>query len=56
MFADGSSGIVNFSEYLDRGGVLKNFRGIQFFRCFKVNDELGTLTWENEIIIAPETL
>jgi len=55
-FGDGSSGVVDFSEYLDRGGVFESFRDIQFFRRFSVNDELGTLTWDNEIDIAPETL
>jgi hypothetical protein len=55
-FGDGSSGVVDFSEYLDRGGVFESFRDIQFFRHFRVNDEFGTLTWENEIDIAPETL
>ena len=28
----------------------------EFFRKFSVNEELGVLTWENEVDIAPETL
>jgi len=55
-FADGSTGTVDFSEYLDRGGVFEAFRDIDFFKHFTINHELGTLTWQNEIDIAPETL
>jgi hypothetical protein len=29
---------------------------MEFFRRFSVNDELGTLTWDNEVDVAPETL
>ena len=53
-FDDGRRGIVNFAPYLKRGGVFKRFRDL--FREFCVNAELGTLTWGDEIDIAPETL
>jgi len=53
-FSDGRTGVVDFSEYLDRGGVFEAFRDIHFFRRFRVNDELGILTWEKGIDIAPE--
>jgi hypothetical protein len=56
VFEDGRTGVVDFSEYLDKGGVFEAFRDMQFFKSFTVNHELGTLTWENEIDIAPETL
>jgi len=55
-FDDGKSGVVDFSKYLGRGGVFERFRDIEFFRSFKVNPELGVLTWDNEIDVAPETL
>jgi hypothetical protein len=55
-FSDGKTGTVDFSDYLERGGVFEAFRDINFFQHFKVNHELGTLTWQNEIDIAPETL
>jgi hypothetical protein len=55
-FDDGKQGIVDFTPYLKRGGVFKRFRDLAFFREFHVNEELGTLTWGNEIDIAPETL
>jgi hypothetical protein len=55
-FHDGKRGVVDFSKYLDRGGVFERFKDIEFFRGFSVNVELGTLTWENEVDVAPETL
>jgi len=55
-FDDGNSGVVDFSKYLEKGGVFGRFRDISFFRRFSVNEELGTLTWDGEIDIAPETL
>lgn len=55
-FDDGQRGIVDFTPYLKRGGVFKRFRDLTFFREFRVNEELGTLTWDDEIDIAPETL
>ena len=36
--------------------VFKRFRDLTFFREFIVDEELGTLTWGDEIDIAPETL
>ena len=54
-FDDGKRGIVDFTPYLKRGGVFKRFRDLTFFREFRVNEELGTLTWGDEIDIAPET-
>ena len=49
-------GIVDFSEYLLKGGVFDRFKDIDFFKNFSVNDELGTLTWRNDIDVAPEKL
>ena len=55
-FDDGRRGIVDFSRYLERGGVFERFRDIAFFRNFSVNRELGALTWGGEVDVAPETL
>ena len=55
-FDDGKKGIMDFSKYLNRGGVFQRFQEIDFFRRFKVHPELRVLTWEDEIDIAPETL
>ena len=53
-FDDDQRGIVDFSKYLERRGVFERFRDIEFFRNFVVNKELGILTWNNEIDIAPK--
>lgn len=55
-FEDGKIGIVDFSKYLDKGGVFDRFKNIDFFKSFKVNSELGVLIWEDEVDVAPETL
>lgn len=56
VFDNGRGGVVDFSRYVERGGVFERFRDIEFFRKFRVNEELGVLTWESEVDIAPETL
>ncbi len=55
-FEDGASGVVDFSKYLSKGGVFEKFKDIEFFKDFKINAELGVLTWGNEVDTAPETL
>jgi hypothetical protein len=55
-FDDGKSGVVDFSHYLDKGGVFDRFKDMAFFKTFKINEELGVLIWQDEIDIAPETL
>jgi hypothetical protein len=55
-FDDGKGGVVDFSTYLNRGGVFDRFKDITFFRNFTINQDLGVLTWQDEIDIAPETL
>ncbi len=55
-FDDGKRGVVDFTKYVDKGGVFERLRDVAFFRGFSVNGELGTLTWADEIDIAPETL
>ncbi|MCF8038436.1 MAG: DUF2442 domain-containing protein [Desulfohalobiaceae bacterium] len=56
MFEDGATGVIDFSKYLSKGGVFKKFKDIEFFKDFKINEELGVLTWGDEVDIAPETL
>jgi hypothetical protein len=55
-FDDGKSGVVDLSPYIERGGIFERLRDQDFFRNFEVNEELGVLTWNGEIDIAPETL
>jgi len=55
-FDNGKKGVVDFSEYLLKGGVFDRFKDIDFFKDFSVNDELGTLTWRDDVDVAPEKL
>jgi hypothetical protein len=49
-------GVVDFKKYVEKGGVFEGLKDVEFSRGFSVNGELGTLTWADEIDIAPETL
>jgi hypothetical protein len=55
-FDDGKGGVVDFSKYLKKGGVFSRFKDINFFKNFSLNRELGVLTWQDQIDVAPETL
>ena len=55
-FSDSIRGIIDFSEYLDRRGLFKKLNDFDFFKNFRVNNEIGTICWENGLDISPETL
>lgn len=55
-FDDGNCGVVDFSKYVNRGGVFERFKDMEYFKRFTVDPELGVLIWEGGIDIAPETL
>lgn len=55
-FEDGTKGIVDFSQYRSRGGVFSKFNDMEYFKNFRINKELGVISWENGVDIAPETL
>jgi hypothetical protein len=56
QFDDDARGVVDFSRYVDRGGVFERFKDVEFFRSFRIDAEAGTISWGDEIEIAPETL
>jgi hypothetical protein len=56
IFEDGEAGIVDFSSYIDKAGVFSRFKDINYFKNFKVDPEIKTLVWSDEIDIAPEVL
>jgi hypothetical protein len=55
-FDDGKSGVLDCKPFIDKGGVFSKLRDPEFFKSVKINSELGVLTWDDEIDIAPETV
>jgi hypothetical protein len=55
-FADGKSGVVDFGKYIKKGGIFNKLADVKNFKRFTINRELGVITWDGEIDIAPETL
>jgi hypothetical protein len=39
----GATGIIDFLKYLSSGGVVERFKDIEFFKSFKIHEELGVL-------------
>jgi len=54
-FSDGTEGEIDLSGEID-GEVFELLREISFFRQFRVDPELHTLTWPNGADFAPEFL
>ena len=56
-FADGASGEVDFSRFIERGGVFSVLQDAAEFRAFTIDPVWNTVTWQNgELDMAPETL
>ena len=55
VFEDGKSGILDCQPIIAKGGVFTKLRDPQIFSKATVNEELGVVTWGDEIDIAPET-
>jgi dipeptidyl aminopeptidase/acylaminoacyl peptidase len=55
-FEDGSTGEVDLSDLVSRGGVYAPLRDPAYFRQARVDPEGGTIAWPNDTDVAPETL
>jgi len=55
-FENGRKGTVDFSSYINKGGVFGRFSDLSYFKKFSINKELGVLCWPDGLDIAPETL
>ena len=55
-FENGRSGVVDFKKFISKGGIFNKLSDLDFFKRFQLNQELGVITWDDEIDVAPETL
>lgn len=54
-FDDGKSGVLDCKPIIAKGGVFARLRNPEVFERVKINPELGVVTWDDEVDIAPET-
>jgi uncharacterized protein YabN with tetrapyrrole methylase and pyrophosphatase domain len=54
-FDDGNSGILDCKPIIAKGGVFSVRRHPHVFNKAEIHKELGVITWNNEVDIAPET-
>lgn len=54
-FEDGAEGEVDLSAEL-YGPVFEPLRDVEYFKQFRVDPELGTISWPNGADLAPEFL
>lgn len=55
-FENGKSGVVDFQSYTERSGLFAKLADSDYFKAFTVNADIGTLTWNDELDVAPDTL
>ena len=56
-FTDGKKAELDFqSRILGRGGVFTPLEDVDFFKRVRVDTEIGTLVWPNEVDFCPDVL
>jgi hypothetical protein len=56
-FTDGTKGELDFEKRIvGRGGVFAPLENIAFFSQVKVDREVGTIMWPNEVDFCPDVL
>ena len=55
-FDDGKTGILDCKPLIAKGGVFAKLSDPNVFRKAGINRDLGVVTWEDEVDIAPETV
>ena len=54
-FDDGKSGIIDCKPLIAKGGIFSRLSNPQVFKRARINQDLGVVTWDDEVDIAPET-
>jgi hypothetical protein len=56
-FADGKQAKLDFRDRIvGRGGVFAPLEDLEFFKRVRVDPEIGTLVWPNEVDFCPDVL
>ena len=56
-FADGKQARLDFKDrVVDRGGFFTPLEVVEFFQRVRVDPEIGTLVWPNEVDFCPDVL
>ena len=56
-FTDGTKAKLDFKDRIvGRGGVFAPLENIDFFKQVKVDPEIGTIVWPNEVDFCPDVL
>ena len=55
-FNDGTKGVADLEDKVQRGGVFAPLREPDFFRQLRLDEQLSTICWPNGADVAPETL
>ena len=53
-FDDGTQKVVDFTDYIGRGGIFSELREKEYFKRFFI--DLNTVCWPNGADVAPERL
>ena len=56
VFEDGVRGTVDLSNYTKKGGIFSRLADKTYFKQVYINNDIGTICWQNGADIAPETL
>ena len=55
-FSTGNSYIVDLVDFKKKPGLFEQFKDIDVFLQFEVDEELGSIKWSNGLDISPESL
>ena len=56
-FSNGETGELNLRDrILERGGVFAPLEDVEFFKLVKVDPEIGTIVWPNQVDFCPDVL